>query len=422
MQLFYNKRSQFVSGVEAEKISVCVGLKVRFIESFASLLCRLLANEQQPINDRIKELDFQDCKVRVTNVDSQGSDQNIVIQVIGEISNNSAPHRKFVQTFVLAGQTNGYFVLNDIFRYIADEEEMEDENLQPEQVRPQDRKGFKEPPPTAAGEAKQATLTSSNDPDAVEQDASKVDEQLTNVIKDGHKQQEQNAVKPSAAESAEKSNDAVPASEGNLTSSSNNKSTIADPVPDVNQPRESGQADSRKEADIEKINVSETKLSVEATPNSTDPSKPAAPKTWATLAAAANRVATPAVSVPASTPVAQPQARAGSNANPPSTSNAPSNNGISATDTAATNNASNPSSGWHTAGAEHNKRQSRAIPQQQSSSQQGNTDALMTRAYIKNVYESVDADELKATLSKYGELAYFDVNRMKVSTRFSLAQ
>ncbi len=75
----------------------------------------------QAINERIKELDFKDTKVRVTNVDSQGSDANIVIQVIGEISNQGQPHKRFVQTFVLAEQTNGYFVLNDIFRYLAEE-------------------------------------------------------------------------------------------------------------------------------------------------------------------------------------------------------------------------------------------------------------------------------------------------------------
>jgi hypothetical protein len=68
-------------------------------------------------------LDFQACKVRVTNVDTQQSASHIVVQVIGEISNKAAAPRKFVQTFVLAPQTNGYFVLNDIFRYLADEED-----------------------------------------------------------------------------------------------------------------------------------------------------------------------------------------------------------------------------------------------------------------------------------------------------------
>src|ERR1700712_2455358 len=80
------------------------------------------------IQERIRELDFQDCKVRVSNVDSQASYDNIVIQVIGETSNKSAELKKFVQTFVLAQQPTGYFVLNDIFRYIN--EEGEEENIE----------------------------------------------------------------------------------------------------------------------------------------------------------------------------------------------------------------------------------------------------------------------------------------------------
>src|SRR5947209_9880257 len=71
----------------------------------------------------MKELDIQDCKVRVLNVDSQASFDNIVVQVIGEMSNKSEPHHRFVQTFVLATQQNGYYVLNDIFRYLNDDED-----------------------------------------------------------------------------------------------------------------------------------------------------------------------------------------------------------------------------------------------------------------------------------------------------------
>ncbi|KAJ8110824.1 hypothetical protein OPT61_g6424 [Boeremia exigua] len=128
LYLFYNKRSQFVSGVEEEKVNVCVG--------------------QKPINERIKELDFKDTKVRVTNVDSQGSDANIVIQVIGEISNKGQPHKRFAQTFVLAEQTNGYFVLNDIFRYLAEDSEEEE-------VQEAAANGTEEPASTATASAEQ---------------------------------------------------------------------------------------------------------------------------------------------------------------------------------------------------------------------------------------------------------------------------
>ena len=86
----------------------------------------------QAIADKIKDLGIQDVKVRVTNVDSQESGRDIVVQVIGEMSNKNMPHRKFVQTFVLAEQPNGYYVLNDIFRYILDEDEEEAEEAQPD--------------------------------------------------------------------------------------------------------------------------------------------------------------------------------------------------------------------------------------------------------------------------------------------------
>ncbi|KAJ0139174.1 putative G3BP-like protein, partial [Colletotrichum tanaceti] len=105
LHLFYGKRSQFVYGMEAEVANVSVG--------------------RQAIQDRIKSLEFENSKVRITNVDSQASFDNIVIQVIGESSIKSAEPKKFVQTFVLAPQPSGYFVVNDILRYINDEDEEE---------------------------------------------------------------------------------------------------------------------------------------------------------------------------------------------------------------------------------------------------------------------------------------------------------
>ena len=55
-------------------------------------------------------------------MDAQSSaNGGIIIQVIGEMSNRGEPWRKFVQTFFLAEQPNGYFVLNDIFRFLKEE-------------------------------------------------------------------------------------------------------------------------------------------------------------------------------------------------------------------------------------------------------------------------------------------------------------
>lgn len=76
----------------------------------------------QEIHAKIMSLRFEDCKVYISNVDSQSSAEGgIIVQVIGEMSNANGPWRKFAQTFFLAGQHNGYFVLNDICRYIKEE-------------------------------------------------------------------------------------------------------------------------------------------------------------------------------------------------------------------------------------------------------------------------------------------------------------
>ena len=82
-------------------------------------------------------LGFEDCKVFVSTVDSQSSaESGIVVQVVGELSNQGGPWRKFAQTFFLAEQPNGYFVLNDIFRYIKEEIDEEEAEQQQQQEQP----------------------------------------------------------------------------------------------------------------------------------------------------------------------------------------------------------------------------------------------------------------------------------------------
>ncbi|KAF8430486.1 hypothetical protein BGX38DRAFT_1232145 [Terfezia claveryi] len=107
VSLFYGKKSSLVWGTEGEVQPMVQG--------------------RHEISERIKSLHFKDCKVRVTNVDSQASaDGGILIQVMGEMINDQGPCQRFTQTFFLAEQPNGYFVLNDIFRYLKEEEEEEE--------------------------------------------------------------------------------------------------------------------------------------------------------------------------------------------------------------------------------------------------------------------------------------------------------
>ena len=75
-------------------------------------------------------LGFENCKVYIHSVDAQASAAGgIIIQVIGQMSNRGEAWRKFVQTFFLAEQPTGYFVLNDVFRFLK-EESVEDEGVE----------------------------------------------------------------------------------------------------------------------------------------------------------------------------------------------------------------------------------------------------------------------------------------------------
>jgi hypothetical protein len=88
---------------------------------------------QQAIHDKIQSLGFKDCLVMLSSVDSLASlNGGIVIQVLGELSNHDAPSQKFAQTFFLAEQPAGYFVLNDIFRYIKEDIESDFEEADPD--------------------------------------------------------------------------------------------------------------------------------------------------------------------------------------------------------------------------------------------------------------------------------------------------
>ncbi|RMZ77855.1 hypothetical protein DV737_g4131, partial [Chaetothyriales sp. CBS 132003] len=218
IHLFYSKKSQLVTGNEAEKIIPAVGVKA--------------------ISDKIKSLDIQDCKVRVLNVDSQASFSNIVVQVIGEMSNKNQPHHKFVQTFVLAEQPNGYFVLNDIFRYLSDDEdEIVDDEVPPPDVAaeepstpavPDVSEPFEATVTTeAAADAVDRELEETKDP-AVPAEAAKTDVDEAEV-NDAPSVSEQAADSPAHAAPAEAAPEHSP--EGTATASES--SEAAAPVPEA---------------------------------------------------------------------------------------------------------------------------------------------------------------------------------------------
>lgn len=94
--------------------------------------CQILTHSPQEIHKKITSIGFDDCKVFIHSVDAQSSaNGGIIIQVIGEMSNHGEQWRKFVQTFFLAEQPNGYFVLNDIFRFLKEETIEGDDTSEP---------------------------------------------------------------------------------------------------------------------------------------------------------------------------------------------------------------------------------------------------------------------------------------------------
>ncbi|KAI9671023.1 MAG: hypothetical protein M1831_005108 [Alyxoria varia] len=404
--MFYSKNSQFVFGSETEKVDVC------------------------SIDNHIKGLNIEDCKVRVTNVDAQGSDEtisgtsprSIVIQVIGDISHNGQPARKFTETFVLSKQTNNhYHVLNDIFRYIVEEdEEFGGDDSQRAQY--EAAGGYQESTGTVAAdnesypltnsqdanaEAEPHTLTNSQDVNAREQHAQMVDQGIQQAISQEGQIDDDSSAKVNG-DDREEDNSATQENEAFIAGSA---APNADAAP-RNEP-----------AVQEAIEQPEKPLAPEPTPAASPPpkpastqaassapnasAKPAAPKTWANLVAGGNKVAVPAApqgsaQAPSSAPT-QPKAT-------PSvqTQNAAAFAANSAGDVEAEQPLTPQSAGseWQTARHDHGKKQTR--PQGMPVAPDNNA-----RAYIKNIGENIDQAMLKDVLSKFGEVIYLDINRLK---------
>ncbi|KAE8440987.1 hypothetical protein EG329_006124 [Mollisiaceae sp. DMI_Dod_QoI] len=367
LHLFYGKRSQFVSGQEAEISAVSVG--------------------RSAIQERIKQLDFQDCKVRVSNVDSQASYDNIVIQVIGETSNKSADLKKFVQTFVLAQQPTGYFVLNDIFRYINEEgEEEQVENAQDDSAATATLVEDVEMP---------KAQPSSEDPVAPTLDAEVVDKKLEETVEE----------EPAVEE--------TPATNGTPAETEVAPVAVTE-AEDIPEPEVAAKEVEEEVKEPEKPKDPVPSPTITRAPSATkvpapaQPAAPAKPLSWASRAAAAvgtaPKPAVPVVAPKTATPPAQARAA------PPATqatkpTPAPAQTPAISNEKDKENNT--PGSGWQTAGSDHAKRQNRPQSISTPPEKEG------TMGYVRNVTEKVQTEELRGALATYGQLIYFDINRTK---------
>ena len=74
---------------------------------------------QADIHHKVMKLGLEGATAEIKSVDSQYSLQDgVIVQVTGFLTNKNLVKKGFVQTFFLAVQEKGYYVRNDVFRYI----------------------------------------------------------------------------------------------------------------------------------------------------------------------------------------------------------------------------------------------------------------------------------------------------------------
>lgn len=288
-----------------------------------------------------------------------------------------------MQTFVLAQQPTGYFVLNDIFRYIN--EEGDEEVVEPVPV--EDAAG-----PLSSLEdvemPKAQASTEETTPEAL--NAEVVDKKLETV-------ESEQAPTPSTNGTSEEVVEAeAPVAESKEESTPEAaEKAIEEEIKEPEKPKEP----------VPTPVVTRTPSAAAKPVETLKPAAPAKPKSWASLVGSS----TPKPAVPASvtgpktgTPPAQARAA------PPAKA-APVQAQPESTVTAAEKDKENtPGAGWQTAG-DNAKRQTR--PQSIS---QAPLEKEGTMAYIRNVTEKLGPDELRSALESFGTLIYFDINRGKV--------
>nr|GMD61136.1 putative G3BP-like protein isoform X1 [Ipomoea batatas] len=73
----------------------------------------------QAINDKILSLNYADLRAEIKSIDAQESfNGGVSVLVTGYLTGKDNEIRNFSQSFFLAPQDRGYFVLNDMFRYV----------------------------------------------------------------------------------------------------------------------------------------------------------------------------------------------------------------------------------------------------------------------------------------------------------------
>ncbi|KAI9315397.1 hypothetical protein BX666DRAFT_1962380 [Dichotomocladium elegans] len=80
----------------------------------------------------LEETPLESTRVRLDSVDSvQSANNGILVQVLGDMANSSIGVRRFSQTFFLATQPNGFYVLTDILRFLKEDQLTDEKTNQP---------------------------------------------------------------------------------------------------------------------------------------------------------------------------------------------------------------------------------------------------------------------------------------------------
>ncbi|EOY22088.1 RNA binding protein, putative isoform 3 [Theobroma cacao] len=77
----------------------------------------------QAINEKVLSLNYEDYTAEIKTADAQDSfEKGVIVLVTGCLTGKDNVRKKFTQTFFLAPQDKGYFVLNDVLRYVEEKE------------------------------------------------------------------------------------------------------------------------------------------------------------------------------------------------------------------------------------------------------------------------------------------------------------
>lgn len=82
------------------------------------------------INKKILSLDYTSFRVEILSADAQPSYKDgVMVVVTGCLTGDDDLKRKFTQSFFLAPQDKGYFVLNDVFRYLDEHKSVDSHSV-----------------------------------------------------------------------------------------------------------------------------------------------------------------------------------------------------------------------------------------------------------------------------------------------------